>query len=276
LPTGDVRAHTGALEQGMGVLTVVQRVIAAALEIDERLVSVVREAASAGAPYDPGAGASRQTHVTGGAAMLAAQRLREKIEAAVPEWPERVSWGEAARRAAGADGLEVRATFEAAHGHGPEPHGFCGYVIEVSVDRETGAVTIHDALCVADVGTIVNPVAHRGQIAGGFAMGIGHALTEELRVRDGLVENASLGDYKLPTQLDVPPLRFIPLVDRGGPGPLGAKMVGEINTATVAPALANAIAAACGARVTTLPLRAERILAACGAYSTGTQPGIAD
>lgn len=275
LPSGEIEAHTGALEQGMGVLTVVQRVIAATLEIDPDLVSIVHEAASQGAPYDPGAGGSRQTHVTGGAAMLAAQRLREKIAAAVPEWPERVDWVEAVRRAAGSKVVEVNATFEAAHGHDPEPHGFCGYVIEVSVDRETGAVTIHDALCVADVGTVVNPVAHRGQIAGGFAMGIGHALTEELRVRDGLVENASLADYKLPTQLDVPPLRFLPIVDRAGPGPFAAKMVGEINTATVAPALANAIAAACGARVTTLPLSAERILAAIH-HSTGTQPGIAD
>jgi CO/xanthine dehydrogenase Mo-binding subunit len=62
--------------------------------------------------------------------------------------------------------------------------------------------------------------------------------------------------------MDVPPLRFINIENISGPGPFGAKMAGEINTAAVAPAIANAIMDACGARVTALPLTAERVLAA--------------
>jgi CO/xanthine dehydrogenase Mo-binding subunit len=243
--SGCVEAQTSAVEQGMGVFTTIQRVIATELEIAPERVSVVQRSAMDGAPLDPGAGASRQTHVTGGAARVAAQLLRERIKSSDVRFP-----------------IEVRGVFEAAHGHGPEPHGFCGIAVDVQVDEETGDVKLVDAICVADVGTIVNPVALRGQIAGGFVMGLGDAMTEEMRVIDGRIENASLADYKLPVQIDVPPLRFIPIEDRAGPGPFGAKMVGEINIALVAPAIANAIADACGARVRDLPLRSERVLAA--------------
>lgn len=254
---GRIEARTSAVEQGMGVFTVIQRVIATELDIDPARISVVQGPATDGSPVDPGAGASRQTHVTGGAARVAAQRLRERLDSGDSAFP-----------------IEVRGTFEAAHGHGPEPHGFCGFVVEVEVDRQTGETRVLEAVCVADVGTVVNPVAMRGQIAGGFVMGFGDAMTEELRIVDGRIENASLGEYKLPTQADVPPLRFISLEEFAGPGPFGAKMSGEINIAVVAPAIANAVADACGARVMSLPLRAERVLDAL-AHSTATQPGIA-
>lgn len=254
---GRIEAETSAVEQGMGVFTVIQRVIAAEMDIDPSTISVVQGPAMDGAPLDPGAGASRQTHVTGGAARVAAQRLRERLRAGPSEFP-----------------IEVRATFEAGHGHGPEPHGFCGFVVDVEVDRQTGETRVLEAVCVADVGTVVNPIALRGQIAGGFVMGLGDAMTEELRIVEGRIENASLGEYKLPTAADVPPLRFVALEKFAGPGPFGAKMSGEINISTVAPAIANAIADACGARVTSLPLRAERVLDAL-THSTGTQPGIA-
>lgn len=246
LPSGNVEVRTGAVEQGMGLFTALQRIVAAALEIDRERVIVVQEAASSGMPFDPGAGGSRQTHVTGGAAMDAAAKLRAQL--AREGWPKEGS-------------IEARGAFEAVHAHEPAPHGFCGFVVEVSVDRDTGTVRVLDAVCVADVGTILSPLSHRGQLAGGFVMGLGHALTEELRVTDGRVENPSLADYKLPTQMDVPPLRLVTLENLRGPGPFGAKMAGELNTAAVAPAIANAIADACGARVTELPLTAERVAA---------------
>jgi len=247
LPSGDVDVVTGAAEQGMGILTLLQRVVAAGLDLELKRVNVIREAAMTETPFDPGAGGSRQTHVTGNAALDAVRRLREHVS--VNGWPKDVP-------------IEVRGVFEAAHGHEAAPHGFCGFVAEVRVDTETGVVDVLDVICVSDVGTILNPVAHRGQLAGGFVMGLGHALTEELRVREGKIENPSLADYKLPTQMDVPPLRFINIENIAGPGPFGAKMAGEINTAAVAPAIANAIADACGARITSLPLTAERVLAA--------------
>ena len=92
--------------------------------------------------------------------------------------------------------------------------------------------------------------------------GIGAALMEDLSVEDGRVTTPSLGDYKVPCALDTPPFRTVLLRDPTGPGPLGAKAAGELTNTSVAPAVANAVAAACGARVMQIPLTSERILAA--------------
>ena len=137
---------------------------------------------------------------------------------------------------------------------------FCAYAIEVELDRETGAVRVCDAVFVADVGTIFNPVAHQGQLQGGFMYGLGSALTEELLIQDGRVTTLSLGEYKLPAVADTPPLRVVLLPAQDGPGELGGKSAGELTNTTVPPAIANAVAAA-GARVTELPITAERVLA---------------
>ena len=247
LPSGTVEVLTGAVEQGMGLFSLLQRVVAATLGVEETRVKIVQEPAKTGSPFDPGAGGSRQTNVTGTAAAQAAQQLRERLARLDGGWPKD-------------EPIDVRVTYEAPHGHEPTAHCFCGFVAEVAIDPETGAVTVVDVVCAADTGTVLNPVAHRGQLNGGFMMGLGHALTEELRVTDGEILNPSLADYKIPTQMDAPPLRIVRYEKASGPGPFGAKMAGEINTATVAPAIANAIAVACGARVTSLPLTAERIL----------------
>ena len=140
-------------------------------------------------------------------------------------------------------------------------HNFSAYLIDVDVDVETGAFVLTGAVYVAEVGTIINPVAHQGQIDGGFVYGLGHALTEELLLEDGRIVNASLADYKLPSQADCPPFRTVLLPSDGGPGPFAAKAVGEISTPGVAPAIANAVYAACGARVRTMPITAERVFA---------------
>jgi len=85
---------------------------------------------------------------------------------------------------------------------------------------------------------------------------------EELAVTEGQVTTATLGDYKLPTAMDVPPLRTVGIPGSQGPGPFGAKMAGELSNVGVAPAVANAVADASGARVMTLPVTAERVLGA--------------
>ena len=123
-------------------------------------------------------------------------------------------------------------------------------------------VTINDVVHVVDVGTVINPIAHRGQIDGGFLMGLGHAVMEELVVEDGRITNLSFADYKMPTQPDMPPLRVILLESNTGPGPFGARAIGEVNTSIVGPALANAVHAAIGIRIPTLPITAERVYAA--------------
>ena len=87
------------------------------------------------------------------------------------------------------------------------------------MDRETGAVRIHEVLLAADVGTIINPLAHQGQLEGGLMFGIGAALMEELIVQDGQITTMTLGDYKVPCAMDTPPFRTVLLRDPTRPGP---------------------------------------------------------
>jgi CO/xanthine dehydrogenase Mo-binding subunit len=149
----------------------------------------------------------------------------------------------------------------------PEAHGddepgdfdFAACAVEVEVDPETGAVTVTDAVLTADVGTIINPVAHRGQLEGGFVFGFGAGVLEEMLVDDGTITTLSLADLKIPSVADVPPLRIVQIPTDVGPGAYGAKMAGELTNAPVAPAIANAVAAASGVRVRELPVTAERV-----------------
>jgi len=115
---------------------------------------------------------------------------------------------------------------------------------------------------VLDVGTIINPVAHQGQVDGGFIYGLGQAVTEELVIQDGRVANVSLGEYKLPTQMDTPAFRAVLLPTDIGPGPFGAKAAGELTNTAVAGAVANAVYDAVGVRVTTMPVTADRVYTA--------------
>jgi CO/xanthine dehydrogenase Mo-binding subunit len=255
---GVVTLRTGMADQGVAALTMMQRVLAQELGLELDRVRMVQDN-TADALMDMGPGASRVTHITGRAVLDAAAQLREKLREA--GWDGTAAgWNVAAAKAAP---LEIVGSFKGMPDpKDPESHNFSGCSIEVSVDRETGAVQVHDALYVADVGAIINPVAHQGQIDGGFVFGIGHALMEELQVEDGRITTLSLSEYKLPTQKDVPPLRTVYIDTPGGPGPFGAKMAGELSTAPVAPAIANAVAAACGARVTQMPITSERVYAA--------------
>jgi CO/xanthine dehydrogenase Mo-binding subunit len=144
---------------------------------------------------------------------------------------------------------------------GGDDFSFCAYEIEADVDAETGAVRVVDALLVCDVATIVNPIGHQGQIDGGFAAGIGSALMEELTLDEGgKVESLSLGEYKLPTLRDMPPLRTVLVRGPDAQGPFGAKMAGELSNSGVAPAIANAVYDAVGARLNRFPLTSERVL----------------
>ena len=279
---GDIDIRTGTTEQGMGILTVVNRVVAADLGLDRARVRVVRGGTDA-VPFDPGVGASRSTHIVGGAALDAAKQLRADLEAIATANAKRppgdltlrdgaftsadgsvtVSWNDAAAALVAARGGEPVAytgTFDGDAVHGePQYNNFNGYVVDVTVDRETGAYTINDVTFCVDAGTIINPIAHRGQIDGGFVMGLGHAMTEELIVDEGRIANLTFADYKLPCQMDMPPFNVHILESDRGPGPFGARAAGEVNTSAFGPALANAVHAAVGVRISQLPVTAERI-----------------
>jgi CO/xanthine dehydrogenase Mo-binding subunit len=137
---------------------------------------------------------------------------------------------------------------------------FSAQVAEVSVDPETGEVKLLTLTTAHDVGRVINPLAHQGQINGAVVQGIGQAMMEELRVEEGRVQNLSFGDYKLPTTMDLPELRTA-LVESpdSGVGPYNIKGIGEPPIGPVAPAIANAIEDAIGVRIRDLPITSEKV-----------------
>lgn len=276
-----VEVVAGIADQGAGALTMLQRVVAEALRVEPAAVSV-RQGNTAEAFADPGAGASRVTNILGRAAEDAATKLIAALEqrcgmpfrdgAFQGAGGRASSFAEVARAVAGPEGLEVVGAFDSAPPGAPHAPDltFGAYAVDVSVDEATGALTVHDALYVADLGTVVNPVAHRGQLAGGFVFGLGGALLEELPIdENGKVTALSLGEYKLPASVDVPPFRAVAVDAAPGHGPSGAKMAGELTNVGVAPAIANAVYHAVGVRLFTVPLTAERIFAALERQRTG-------
>jgi CO/xanthine dehydrogenase Mo-binding subunit len=135
-------------------------------------------------------------------------------------------------------------------------------VADVEVDIRTGEVTLRRVYAVHDVGKAVNPSGVEGQIEGGVAMGAGMALSEEVRMRQGIPWNANFTDYILPTAVDTPEI-FAEIVESpNAMGPFGAKGVGESALVPTAAAIANAIRDAIGVRLTQLPMTADRVLAA--------------
>jgi CO/xanthine dehydrogenase Mo-binding subunit len=279
---GQVEVETGVADQGGGAYTVLRRVAAAVMSVSPKRVVITHCDTSGPAP-DPGVGGQRTTHVLGRAAQSGAVEMKARLEELAAEamgWPagevrltgdrfiageHSAPFEEVAQQIARGAPVEIKGEYDGQHKPGePGDFEFAGYVVDAEVDRDTGEVRIHDVLLVADVGTIINPLAHQGQLEGGLMFGLGAALMEELTVQDGQITTLTLGDYKVPCVMDIPPFRTVLLRDPTGPGPLGAKAAGELTNTSVAPAVANAVAAA-GARVMHMPLTAERVLDAIDA-----------
>ena len=162
-----------------------------------------------------------------------------------------------------ADHSTVSGTYDGTHGadHAAD-FNFVGLCVDVDADQETGAFKIADVVLVADVGRIINPIGHQGQIDGGLIYGLGNAVMEEMPLDEsGKVTTLSLGEYKLPTMMDIPPFRTVLVTAGMGEGPYGAKAAGELGNIGVPAAIANAVASALGVRLAEFPVTSERIYA---------------
>jgi CO/xanthine dehydrogenase Mo-binding subunit len=143
-----------------------------------------------------------------------------------------------------------------------EAVGFGAAAVEVDVEPETGVVQVRRVVAVHDVGKAIFPQGVEGQIEGAALQGIGYALSEELALDGGRVRNTLLNDYLVPLSVDAPPIEAVIVEGYQPAGEPGAKGVGEHALLGIAPAIASAIEAAVGVRLTTLPLSPERVLAA--------------
>jgi carbon-monoxide dehydrogenase large subunit len=256
--SGAVTLSIALPDTGTGAHLVLRQVVAEVLGVtlDEVEIEV---ATTDDFETDSGVGGSRVTHTGGRAAFHAAEKLKQQIESEASK--HGIPAGSLAEiaRAAAKDGR----TLEAAHFYDAKAHAdvtsFTAQVAEVGIDPATGQVTVRHFTTAHDVGTIINPIGHQGQIEGGLIQGLGFALMEEMKTEDGRISTLSLGDFKLPTIQDIPPLTTVILQDQVGPGPFNAKAIGEGSISAVAPAIANAVADACAVRILDLPITAEKV-----------------
>ena len=142
-------------------------------------------------------------------------------------------------------------------------YGCSAQVSEVSVDMETGVVTVERIVDAHDCGLAINKTSVEGQMEGSVSMGLGEALFEQVKFTDtGEVWNGNLAEYKIATSLDMPPVTSIVVESNEPNGPFGAKEVGEGAILPVIPAILNAVYDATGVRIHELPLTPERVFAA--------------
>ncbi len=148
-------------------------------------------------------------------------------------------------------------------GVGPSPaYSYSAQVAEVSVDEETGEVTVHKVWAAHDCGRALNPVSVEGQIIGSVWMGMGQALTEEMVWKDGMLMNPGLLEYRSPSSVESPEIEPIIVESIDPEGPFGAKECSEGSLAATIPAIANAIYDAVGVRLHESPFTPERVLSA--------------
>jgi 4-hydroxybenzoyl-CoA reductase subunit alpha len=148
-------------------------------------------------------------------------------------------------------------------GVGPSPsYSYSAQVADVSVDEETGEVSVHKIWAAHDCGRALNPVSVEGQIIGSVWMGLGQALEEEMVWKDGLLMNPGLLEYRSPSTTESPEIEPIIVESIDPEGPFGAKECSEGSLAATIPAISNAIYNAVGIRLREVPFTPERVLAA--------------
>lgn len=272
---GTLRLRSGVGDQGVGAYTMHRQVVSQILGVDPSLVKI-QVGDTSNAPYDQGIKGARGTHIEGQAVLRTTNSLIDALRAlAASHWNteiENISWqrGGASFKTNGKSkrlSLKELASlskepikgFGEFVGHKPDVYSFQSLVVDLEVDTATGEVDIKHLYFVYDVGTVINPLIHQGQIDGGIVQGLGYALTEELKLDDGRITTVTLGDYKLPNIADHVELTTSLVRAKAGPGPFGAKCVGEAGISIVAPAVANAVYNATGVRITELPVTAEKI-----------------
>ena len=290
---GGISIFTGAADIGQGSSTILTQTVAQVLGVDYGRLRVISND-SAITPKDNGSYSSRVTVYVGNAAMNAAEKLKTVfIEAAAKKLectPGEVEClGEAYQIAnrpetaisfqdmidqaiAGTGTITVKGIYfvprefqgvgqhrGAAVGSSPG-FSYATTVAEVSVDEDTGQVSVDKIWCAHDCGFAINPLSVEGQIQGGVWMGLAQAMSEETRYQAGMHMNSNFLDYRFPTIMESPDIE-IKLIEPIDPnGPFGAKEASEGALSSVLGAVASAVRDAVGIEMTETPMTPDRIL----------------
>jgi len=291
---GSIVVLSGAADIGQGSTTILAQTVAEVLGLDLSRVRVITGDSDV-VPKDNGSYSSRVTFMVGNAALDAARNLKSVlIKAAARKLDARPEDIECLGEVYRAGAQDKGATFdevvtEALTDSGtitvtgnystiPESQGgkkyrgaaiggtmgysYSAQVVEVTVDDETGVVTVDKVWVAHDCGKALNRLTVEGQVQGSVWMGMGQAMSEEVGYYDGLMVTANMLDYRVPTIQDSPPIE-VGIVESNDPhGPFGAKEAGEGSLAAFLPALTNAIADAVGIRFDDLPVTPDRVFEA--------------
>ncbi|HTJ23850.1 MAG TPA: molybdopterin cofactor-binding domain-containing protein [Gemmatimonadaceae bacterium] len=287
-----VSLHIAAADIGQGSDTVLTQIAAEALGVPYRCVWLA-DCDTVVSPLDLGSYSSRVTLMGGHAVREAALRVKEQLlQVAADELGAApaeliahdgrvysreqpgvaMDWAAAARLAFARGGPVVgTGSYSPPVGLGGDFKGgtvgtspaysFSTVIAEVSVDLETGFVTVDRVTDFSDAGTVINPLTFHGQVEGAIVMGLGETLIEDtVAGPTGKLLNPNLHDYLIPTIRDTPEIHSVAVESYEPNGPFGAKEIGEGSLVPVLGAIANAIYDACGVRVTELPITPEKIL----------------
>jgi CO/xanthine dehydrogenase Mo-binding subunit len=260
-------------EIGQGTNTVFGQIVGEALGLPAARV-VIEIPDTAKVPNSGPTVASRTLMVVGGLIDACARQLAEKLELfAERALTDEKDFQRVAKRYLAERGpLRVQQRYrkppaiewndDTYKGDAYGVFAYAALAAEVEVDLDTGETRVTRITTAQDVGKAVHPVLCAGQIEGGTLQGVGWALLEELRQKDGRVWNATLTNYIIPTSADAPPIdvELVELPYSGGP--FGAKGVGELPMDVPAPAIVDAIAQATGHRLDQIPATPERVLRA--------------
>ncbi len=280
---GSVLVETGIHENGQGAESAMVLLTARELGLTKDRIRYRRSSTSV-IPDSGTTVASRGTIMGGGAVVLAAKELREKMAGVAAAMmhcaPDRIVFRDE-RLLAGGNGGSVSfnetvtemfrrkvfphafGVFQAPNVDWDEENGqgkayftwvYGCQAVELTVNRATGKVKLLNAIAAHDVGKAVNREMLEGQFFGGMAMGIGYALHEELVLREGKILNTNLNTYRIPRSLDMPEMRAIIVENPDPNSPSGAKSIGEPVNELMGPAVANAIFNATGVRHHRLPI----------------------
>lgn len=296
---GKVNVGVGGQEIGQGSFTVMAQMAAAALGVPVDWVRVAGPVDTKYSPYEWQTVASRLTWSMGNAVAAAARDARRQILELVAEaWDEKmedldiidgnvisykteetipikdiVIYGLPKPGDTGWIGGPIvgRGKFMPTYVTGLDPETGQGeraavhyttgaQAVEVEVDLTTGKVEVVRAVTAFDVGRAINPASVKAQMEGGMVQGISTALLESLMLKDGVVQNPSLVDYRIATSVDVPlKIESIIVETPQDDGPWGARGVGEHSMVPTIPAIANAIYDAIGVRPGSPPFTAEKV-----------------
>lgn len=279
---GSFNLLVGATDLGTGSDTVLAQMAAETLGVPVEDM-IVYSSDTDFTPFDKGAYASSTTYISGTATVKAAEQVADRIRQraamifaennlnvdpaeiiledrkAIAPSGESVSLQEVALHSIHqTDQEQIMAV--ASHVSPVAPPPFAAQFAEVTVDIESGMVTVDKLVMAVDSGVIINPVTASGQIEGGMAQALGYAVSEEMVYdAEGQPRETDFVDYHIFQADEMPELSTIFVETYEPSHPFGAKAVAEIPLDGVAPAVGNAILDACGVSLNKIPALPESI-----------------